>query len=777
MILTIAAWFVFMLPSQLFIKPYSLVLLDHKGRLLQARIAEDGQWRFPPQTEIPQKFERCLIAYEDKRFFYHPGIDVLSLARAMKQNLRAGKVVSGGSTLTMQVARLARNKSRSIWNKLYEMLYALRLECRFSKNELLALYAAHAPFGGNVIGLEAASWRYYGRSAAQLSWGEAAALAVLPNSPGMVHPARNREWLLRKRNALLDKLLHEKIIDESTERLARLEPLPDKPVALPQYAPHLIDFVHQQLKQKKKANEVVQTTINLELQEKVSRVLNLHQRILGANEIHNGAILVLDVETGGTLAYVGNTRPSKVMHQNHVDVIQAARSPGSTLKPILYEAMLHEGFLLPGTLVADIPTQIAGYSPRNFDLEYDGAIPANKALARSLNVPAIRMLNLYKYERFYHYLKKLGITTLNQPAEHYGLSLILGGGENTLWELAGVYASFARVLNHYSGYNGHYNPDDIHAPSYTKAEKGNRKSDNWMNWPTETFYSAAAIFHTFEAMNELMRPGEELLWQQFAFSQRIAWKTGTSFGFRDGWAIGVTPKYVVAVWIGNADGEGRPGLIGVETAAPVLFDVFKLLPSSAWFEKPYDELRPVMICLKSGYKASEFCSPIDTQYIQQSGLRTQQCPYHQLVHLDPGGRYRVNSDCESPSNMKHESWFVLPPAMEYYYRSSNSSYKPLPPFRADCMIELHLAMEMIYPKRSNKIFVPIELDGNTGKAVFEVAHREPDTRIFWTLDDEFIGSTTRFHQMALSPKPGRHFLVLTDETGNRIEQRFEIIAR
>jgi penicillin-binding protein 1C len=778
LLLLIAFWNT--LPDPLFTKPYSSILLDKKGKLLQARIAADGQWRFPHTDEIPEKFSKALITFEDKRFAYHPGVDPAALSRATWQNITRQKIVSGGSTLTMQVIRISRNKPRNLWQKLVEIILSVRLELSYSKKEILALYANHAPFGGNVVGLDAASWRYFGRSASQLSWGEAASLAILPNNPAMVRPDRNRSVLLAKRNRLLDAMQQEGIIDAQTCELSKLEPIPDKPLPLPEEAPHLLASIQKgKLKVQGKPQPVINSTIDGQLQQRVNRILYRYNEQFAANGVNNAAAMIMEVETGNVLAYTGNVyRPDKPDYDSYVDVIPAPRSPGSTLKPLLYAAMLNDGLLLPHTLVADIPTQVAGYSPKNFDLGYDGAVPASKALARSLNVPAVRMLQQYRIERFYELLHKLGITTINQPSGHYGLSLILGGGENSLWELSGVYASLARVLNHYQSYNGRYNPADVHMPVVLKQDS-TKASINVMDLPDHFMLGAGSLYNTFNAMNEVMRPGEEMLWTQFASSQKIAWKTGTSFGFRDGWAIGVTPKYVVAVWVGNADGEGRPGLTGVNTAAPVMFELFKLLPASAWFEVPYDDLKYVNTCSKSGFIATDLCSSNDSVLVPIAGTRSAPCPFHQLVHLDVQGKYRVSSDCESPSKMQHMGWFVLPPAMEWYYKNHDHTYRSLPAWRKDCAALANQGnmMEMIYPKRSNTIYIPVELDGKTGKCVFEVAHRNKETTIYWHLDETFLGSTKEFHQMALNPPAGKHTLVLVDENGERLEQYVEIMKR
>jgi penicillin-binding protein 1C len=773
-LLGLALWFWFCLPKQLFNTPTSYVIDDDKGQLLGAAIASDGQWHFPYNSNVPEKFKQCIIAFEDKRFEHHPGFDIIAFSRAIRQNIRAKHVISGGSTITMQVIRLATRHKRTFWNKLGEIFMALRLECTNSKNEVLALYTSNAPFGTNVIGLDAASWRYFGRSPDKLSWGEMAAMAVLPNSPSLVHPGKNRLILLNKRNQLLDKLHRQGIIDSTTATLAKLEPVPDKPVPLPQSAPHLLQRFKADHQNDKQGDTRIKTSIKSGLQQQVNDILERHHSVLKANDINNIAAVVLDVETGAAVAYAGNiAHPEDPEMESDVDVVNAPRSPGSTLKPLLYAFLLHDGLILPNSLIPDIPTQIAGYHPENFDLGYDGAVPASRALSRSLNVPAVKMLQQFKYERFYDFLQKAGITTLKKPADHYGLSLILGGGENTLWELTGAYADMARVLSHYSKYNGKYDTADYHNPVYTipAARKPQLEKSGLLD--------AGSIYYTFQAMEEVMRPGEEMVWQQFSSTQRVAWKTGTSFGFRDGWAIGITPKYVVGVWVGNTDGEGRPNLTGINTAAPILFEIFRLLPVARdWFEMPVGEMVKIKVCHQSGYRAGEYCEDADDMWVPKNGLKAPVCPWHQLIHLDATGKWQVTGDCTSPGNMVNKKWFVLPPSMEYYYKTKNYQYHVLPPFRSDCALaEKSNPMELIYPKDGAKVYVPLEADGSRGRMICNAAHRQSGTKIFWHMDNKYVGETTDFHQMALNPAAGKHKLTLVDGNGHNLEINFEVLAK
>lgn len=779
LVLTGSLLYFFSLPDPLFIDPYSTVLKANQGELLSATIAKDGQWRFPEVNAVPDKYADALVVYEDKRFYSHPGVDPFAVGRAIRQNIMDSRIVSGGSTITMQVIRLSRKgKPRTVFQKVIEMFLATRLELRYSKKEILGLYASHAPFGGNVVGLEAACWRYFGRGPQELSWGEAALLAVLPNAPALIHPGKNRNLLKAKRDRLLDKLVAAGKIDAFTSSLAKDELIPEDPQALPRYARHLLTRAMKE----GYSESVIHSTIDNALQEQTEQILHDHQQRLETNQIHNAAAIVLEVSTGKVLAYVGNTNGSNLdFHSSDVDVITAGRSTGSILKPFLYAAMLDEGKILPRTLVPDVPTFINGFSPKNFSNDYDGAVPANMALIRSLNIPAVHMLKAYRYEKFHSLLKNIGMNTLNRAPDHYGLSLILGGAEGTLWDVAGMYASMARTLNNYWEHPGknRYNKKDFHAPYYTdRPLKDGVKSHGDENLLEEnSWISAASIFQTFDALKEVYRPGEESGWKYFSSSKKIAWKTGTSFGFRDAWAVGVTPHYVVGVWVGNADGEGRPGLTGTEAAAPVMFNIFSLLKEEVWFRPPIQEMERITVCKQSGYRNSARCNDLDTVFVTRQGLQSLPCPFHKAVHVTSNGKFRVHSECESMDRVVQANWFVLPPMQEYYFRTKNFSYKILPPFRKDCQRSSPLiSMDLIYPKQDSKIFIPRELNGVAGKVVFELAHRTPGAAVYWHLDGEYVGSTKGTHNLPLNPPPGRHFLTIVDENGETINHSFYVIS-
>lgn len=775
----------FCLPDPLFRKPLSVVLEDRNGELLGARIASDGQWRFPAVDSLPARYVNCVVAFEDKRYWWHPGVDPISILRASWQNLKQGHIVSGGSTLTMQVIRMARdNPDRTLWEKVVEVFMATRLEWRCSKHEIMAMYASNAPFGGNVVGIEAASWRYYGKRPGLLSWAEAATLAVLPNSPALIHPGRNREILLAKRNRLLERLRDEGKLSADDCYYAEEEPLPDQPLPLPQLTPHLLDHLMQSDTVGIAAGRArFRTTIDRNLQERVAEILARRQEVYRGNGVYNLAAVVIDVPTGDVLAYAGNVPGAGAEHNEAVDMINAPRSTGSILKPYLYALALESGDILPASLLKDVPVQLGQYKPENYYETYDGEVPARRALIRSLNVPFVLLLQHYGLEKFHFNLQRLGLTTITRPPANYGLTLILGGAEAKLLDITNVYACMGRTLDAFYDRNGGYDRHDFRPPNFLMSTStANQKNRNRKAIQhTTDLLSAGAIWNTFEAMREVERPNSVGEWELFRTSRTVAWKTGTSFGFRDAWAAGVTPRYAVGVWAGNADGEGRPGLIGVSFAAPVLFEIFDQLPQqNRWFDPPYDDMTRAAVCKQSGYLAGQYCEA-DTVWIPKTGLKSVVCPYHQLLHLDTSGRFQVNSDCESPSNMQHKPWFVLPPLEEYYFKNKNPWYIPPPPFRSDCAGSTAAArrspMQLIYPKDATRIYVPVDLDGKLGSTVFQVAHRNPEMEIYWHLDGEYLGATKTFHQMALQPSIGKHLLVLVDKDGYRLEQSFEIIGK
>lgn len=753
----------FLVPVPSFDAPRSDVLLARDRRLLAASVARDEQWRFPDPEVLPERYLAALVQFEDRRFYRHIGVDPLALMRATRDNLASGEVVSGASTLTMQVVRLSRgNPPRTLPEKLLEMILALRLEAACSKEEILALYASHAPFGGNTVGLEAASFRYFGRPPGALSWGEAATLAVLPNAPSLAHPGRGRQLLREKRDRLLERLSQAGLLSPQDAALAKEEPLPDAPLPVPRRAPHLLA----------KIDGRVSSTLDLELQERATEVLQQHVQRLSQSGIHNAAAVIVDVQTGDVLAWVGNARPSGAddPYQSHVDVVTAPRSTGSTLKPLLYLAEIEDGAMMPRELLPDYPVRLGGFSPENSDKRYDGAVSAADALARSRNVPAVFMLKQYGVDRFHSFLTRLGMTTLSRPASDYGLTLVLGGAEGTLLDLVSMYRTVAYTARNADLFSESSSP--------SMPEVHFRASPLPSSIPLDaTLVDPGAAWLTLQALLEVNRPGVHGAWRSFRGSRRVAWKTGTSFGFRDGLAIGVTPEHAVGVWVGNGSGEGRPELTGITAAAPLLFDLFDLLPPSGWFARPEDALTQVSVCSQSGMRAGPNCARTEMQDIpKHTSQLPSPCSYCELVHCDEECRHRVDRSCMPEAEIHSEPFFVLPPAMEQHYLRRHPEHRSLPQLLDGCGGgEGNVSLQLVTPRERAEVYVPVELDGQRGRVVFVAAHRDPRARVFWHLDGEYLGETKDIHELALAPPPGDHLLVVVDVDGERAERRFTVI--
>ncbi len=754
------------LPRQLFNAPYSHIVMDRDGHLLHAGLAKDEQWRFPIPDSVPRKFEQCIIQFEDAHFYKHPGINPFSIWRALKQNSRAGEVVSGASTLSMQTIRLSRNPSeRSIKQKCIEAFLALHLEWRYSKEDILKMYCAHAPFGGNVVGLDAASWRYFGKASHRLSWAESACLAVLPNSPGMIHPGRNRHTLRDKRNRLLVKLKEQGIISVSEYQLSLLEDIPAAPERIPSYAPHFASH----LKKKHPKQVSFASTLDGTLQRKCLELAHYHYQLLGEKEIQNLAILVLDTKTAEVKAYVGN---STVHAENgFIDMVQRGRSSGSILKPLLYHQQLLVGQLTPEMMVLDIPSYFNGYSPKNFSKTFSGAIKANESLARSLNVPAVRGLQKYGVARFHADLEDMGFSTVTHSSSHYGLPLILGGMDVSLWDLCKVYASMGNSLLSYISNDHLYDQKCIKEPHYLLSSSQKASSFG----AHRDIFGAAEVWATLQAMESVKRPTEMGDWESYHSAGSMAWKTGTSFGNKDAWAVGVTPEYTIGIWVGNADGEGRPDIIGASTAGQVLFDIYSYLGPASTFPIPYYDLIERNICKTSGHVATSLCPDQKMEFVPTSSSVSLPCPYHKKVWISESNE-RVFKHCAAGTQAKDTVWFSLPPQVANYYKESNPSYIPIPKVAEQCPLDqLNHDLALSYPSEHCVIYIPKALNEEKEKTIFSANHRQNDATLFWHIDGTFIAKTEEEHSIAISPQIGMHTVLVMDVNGNQVSQTFEVV--
>ena len=762
-------WFLFiLLPRPLFDLPVSPVLLDNKEQLLGAKIATNGQWHFHETDSVSYKFKRALLHYEDRNFYNHIGVDPKGIARAFLSNIKH-KRRQGGSTISMQIARMSNSKGqRTYLKKIKEIIFSIRLELSYSKKKILKIYASNAPFGGNIIGIEAASWRYFGKPHTGLSWSESAMLAVLPNAPGLIHPGRSRSALEDKRNRLLKSMHEHGIISLEDYSLAILEELPTKPKPLPQIAPHLLDLCIK----KNKNTERFHSTIDGRLQDQLNNAATRYWSSLKNAQIHNLAIIVTDLEKNEVLAYVGNTPKLERKYQPYVDMIQAKRSSGSVLKPLLYAKAIDNSKISPYALLRDVPDNWGGYAPKNYSEKFEGLVPADECLYRSLNLPFVDLLHKYDHQKFLKELKELQFKSINRSADDYGLSLILGGAEITLWDLAKVYGGMARTLRNFNTNKGKYKPNYYNEASLlqTKEQKNGKLHKQYEH------FSAASIWHTFETLSSLKRPGTEGQWQYFSSAQKIAWKTGTSHGFKDAWSIGVNGKYLVGVWVGNANGEGREGLVGLQAAAPLFFKVFNALPNHSWYDAPMDELFDQQICATSGYKPTAKCPAIQV-LLPRASEHLPSCQQHKFITCTSDSLFRANKQCDTSMKLTEVSYFIPTPKEMFFMNKGGRAVQALPPFHPDCLnASTESQIEFIYPPSNNfKLFIPRKLNNDKSKLVFSAVHSSETESLFWHLDDSYLGETKFIHDMSFRAGKGKHVILLKDRKG--VEKRivFEVL--
>jgi penicillin-binding protein 1C len=747
-----------LIPAPSFPPDYSILVLDSDGEILHATLNKKQQWCFPPDPEsrIPAKLETCVLEYEDRYFRSHPGVNPVSIIRALRSNARPGGIRSGASTITMQVARIARPKPRTLPNKILEMTQALKLEILRSKTTILRTYLDHAPYGRNVVGVQAASRRYFGRKPDRLSWAEAATLAVLPNQPGLIAPGMRTDLLRKKRDGLLHRLALRGRIDKETLALSLLESVPSASEPFPPAALHLA----RALEGSAGGRFTLRTTIDREIQLRVEALTAGHvSERLRPMGIRNAAVLVAETRSGKVRAYVGSQDFFDAENGGQVDGVRAPRSPGSLLKPFLYGLAMDEGILLPETRIRDVPTYYGAFSPSNASESYDGLVTAKEALVRSLNVPAVRVLYGFGVRPFYLFLKKAGLSTLFRDPDEYGLPLILGGAEVTAWDMTRLYRGLA------SG--GRFPP---------LAVLENGEAEETGKGPA--LISPGACWLTLRMLRELKRPEAEAYWELYRDRWPIAWKTGTSYGFRDGWAAGVSPQWTIVVWAGNFDGEGNANLAGASCAGTLMFAVHNALPKSeepVWFEPPVGDLEPVSICSETGFTAGPDCPPAKVRTVEAPRFMKPLpvCPYHQKLFLSADGRMQVCSACWGRGGAREEVRLVYPPDVAQFLRESGKPAGDATRHNPAC--GGHTAddpMDILYPQPGARLWIPRDLDGRLEKVMFRAAHREAGSALHWYLDGVSLGATRSRHSLACVCGRGGHELVVVDGDGRREKVHF-----
>lgn len=750
--MTVAALLLFIavipLKSPLFPEDYSTIVTDNKGKLLRAFLNHQEQWYFPPDKEakVPDKLKTAAIYFEDRFFYNHMGINLFAIFRAFYWNLTSLEVKSGASTITMQLARMLNRNTRTPFNKSVEILQALKIELIYSKEEILSFYFSHAPYGGNIIGYQAASLLYFGKEPDELTWSEAAILAVLPNAPSAISPVIDQTGLSEKKNWLLEKLFQQHIINKETLKIALEEPVPLKLHKPPNNAPHLTRYIKEHIAP---LGGRITTTIDWDIQRDAAYILSNQMDYLDNLGIENGAVLVAETQSGKIRAYVGSQDFFDFASQGQVDGIIAPRSTGSILKPFLYALSMDAGILLPSTKIKDVPSHFGAFSPTNASLSYDGLVTARDALVRSLNVPAVLLLKEYGLFPFYLFLKKAGLSTLFRTSDDYGLPLIIGGAEATLFDMVSLY----RGLGCYGNFS---------SISFMEEQKTNKSEDRKL-------ISPGASYLTLDILKELARPGEDFFWEQYQDSRPIAWKTGTSYGQRDAWAIGVSPQWTIGVWTGNFDGRGNPNLSGSKSSAPILFGVFNALgknPDLTWFKKPQKELRSIELCADTGYQANSLCPDTVLAEAPRNMAVLKTCPYHRKLFIDNDSGAQVCSLCWEPGHYHSEVPLIYPPDIVQYLRSRGHLISTIPLHKESCPIMGHLnPLEILYPQNNAKLWIPRDLDQQLEKITLKAAHQNKEAMVYWYMDKIYLGATENNHVFPVTLSKGWHELEVIDQMG------------
>ncbi len=565
--------------------PFALVVTARDGTPLRAFPDKLYIWRNPVRLDdVSPRYIEALIGYEDRAFWWHPGVNPFALLRAAGQWLLHGRIVSGGSTITMQVARMIDPTPRTVLGKLHQILRALQLETRYSKREILTLYLNYAPMGGVLEGVDAASRAYLGKPARNLSYAEAAMLAVLPQAPSLLRPDRFPRRAQSARDKVLRRMADRWPADVIHDALT--EPVYAQAIREPMLAPLLAE----RLKRNAHAKLRVTSTVDADLQSNVESLLLDRVRTLPPHV--SCAALVLDNATLEVRAYAGSADFSDLERASYVDMVRAWRSPGSTLKPFLYGFALDAGLIDSESLLSDVPQSFGGYQPGNFEQSFHGAVSVSEALTRSLNVPAVEVLDQYGPERFVGKLRQGGLKLRFPRGAAPNLAVILGGADTTLENLVGAYAAFAR-----GGMAG--------VPRLTTDA------------PIEEhrMMSAGAAF----IVRDILETGGPLgrAVEERGANRGIAWKTGTSFGFRDAWSVGVTDRYTVGVWIGRPDGTPNPGYVGANAATPLMMSIFSALPDAveATRRTPPPGVTQAQVCWPLGLAAD--AQPADLCAVQR----------------------------------------------------------------------------------------------------------------------------------------------------------------
>ncbi|OON67430.1 penicillin-binding protein 1C [Hymenobacter sp. CRA2] len=744
------------------VPPASPVVLAADGSVLHAYLSPDQKWRLPAQLrDITPTLRKALVAKEDRWFYWHPGINPVALLQAAARNALGRGRRTGASTITMQVARLLEPKERTVGGKLQEMLRALQLEAHYSKDEILQLYLNLVPYGSNVEGVKSAALLYYGQPPHYLSLAQTVTLTIVPNNPTGLTPGRHNAALLAARNKWLRRLGAQGVFPARDIENALLEPLLARRQSAPQLAPHLSrrlvqDFYRQRaaLSPLAGGNGGVTSTLVRAKQAKAEDLTRHYVRRLAPLGITQAAVLVVNNRTRAVEAYVGSADFRDVLNQGQVDGIRAVRSPGSTLKPLLYAVALDRGLVTPKRVLPDVPTNFGGFRPENFDKRCNGEVTLERALAFSLNIPAVHVLQQVGVGEFAQQLRRAGFRTVARQAPQLGLSTILGGCGASLEELVGVYAALAN--------GGRCQPLRFSAPSGAAAPA-----------PETRLVSEASAFLVTDILSQLVRPDLPVGYENALRLPRIAWKTGTSYGRRDAWSIGYNRHYTIGVWVGNFGGQGAPALTGTDVATPLLFDLFNTLSyndGGEWYAPP-KELDFRLVCPVSGQVPGEHCPDQVMDYFLPGVSDVRRCEHQQEVFVSADGAVSYCRVCLPAAGYRRVLYPNFTPEVLAFKAAQGLPHAVRPPHNPACAVvrsdDADTQAPRILSPTPNAEYA-LER-GNSQQLQLRCAAANDVRRVYWYANDRFVQAAAPTEAVFIRPAAGPLKISCADDHGRNTD--------
>ncbi len=720
---------------------YSTIVTANDNTVMHAFLTTDDKWRMMTELEeITPELKKAIVYKEDKYFYYHFGINPVAIVRAMYNNIVEGKRTSGASTITMQVVRLLAPKERTYWNKLTEMFRAMQLEWHYTKDEILQLYLNLVPYGGNIEGVKSAAILYFDKSPNHLSIAEITALAIIPNRPTSLRLGHSNEFIQQERNRWLERFRADGLFTDESIDDAIEEPLSAYRREAPKLAPHF----SYRMKRLYAHLPIIKTQLDLQKQRKVEQLTMNHVNQLYTQNIKNAAVLVVNNHTGAVEAYVGSADFNNRDDGGQVDGIRAVRSPGSTLKPLLYGLAFDKGVVTPKTIISDVPVNYSGYKPENYDGKFYGNITVEHALANSLNVPAVKVLSELKTEQLTLALKQAHFNQIGKDEDKLGLSLVLGGCGVTLEELTHLYHAF--------------------------AHGGNYMHFNWLKGDSaiyqERLLSEASNFMITEILTQVTRPDLPLEWHNSAHLPKVAWKTGTSYGRKDAWSIGYNKNYTIGVWVGNFSAEGVPGLNGSETASPLLFNVFNEVDRNSqreWFMAPEEEIEFRLVCTESGKVPDDFCTSKEMDYFIPTVSSNEKCTHLREVWISPDSTISYCTTCQPDAGYIAAEYQNYSPEILTYFEQYQIKYDKIPTHNPDCeRVFANGVPEITSPVEGVDYFVD-EVDSTEIMLTCNVANDVE--KVYWYVNNKFYKMAGANEKVFYYPPEGKLKISCTDDKG------------